>query len=81
MTRTEFDQAVRSTPRFHPVFRVVRLPDWIVRNGHDVKVGDLLILRSNGALALLRDGLPTSNYGIAPSYLAFVEHRQVHIPV
>ncbi len=81
MTRTEFDQAVRSTPRFHPVFRIVRLPDWIVRNGHDVKVGDLLILRSNGALALLRDHRVVSNYGIAPSYLAFVEHMRIDHPL
>ena len=74
LTRDRYSKICEDCPTIIPVFRLSRVPRWAegkVSVGDEFTEGDLCISRID------KNGRFLGNFDIGPSYLTFVEYRQI----
>lgn len=84
MKVAEFLQVVEETPRFVPVFRVIRVPDWadtLPPSWPAIEVGTEVYVwaRSGVSLWEIGRGGPSGSLDIRPNHLKFVEYRRTEV--
>ena len=84
MTKQEFKDIVAKTPRFVPVFRLKKVPDWMKRGdypftGMTVEVGDEFYPDGDSFISM-KDVHKFSKrlIRIAPTYLEFVHYKNIN---
>ena len=73
MKTEHFENIMRNLPIIIPVFKIIRIPEWAER--YELKKGEEVFINRYGSAVGMQD---YSRYKIGPSYLEFVEYRQVN---
>lgn len=84
MTKEEFREIIRKTPRIVPVFRLKKVPDWIKRGdypftGMKIEVGDEFYPDGDSFISV-NDAPKVAKrlIRIAPSYFEFVDYKNIN---
>lgn len=74
MKTKDYEKVLFNIPNIRPIFRLIRVPNWIGDDHPLVKKNDLFYLHQYGNMIHIKSG---SGYGITPSYVTFVGYRNI----